>query len=396
MRFLLSVLAVLAIGAPANAANGTRVIFLLCSLFLLSCRTKMSNPLPEDDNMFDDVDVGLPPVGGGNAISTSEDGNVDALLKELDSEFAIGGDSDEEDQDVLDLDGGASDVAAATPSVVESAIESLAVSSAKMANSSTMGLPANNGATSSSVPSTSTATSTPVYDGNTGDPVSTAGISSSEEPAAQPTASTSTAHSSDANDSVQRLRSSTANLTQSISRRAETIDQRYNLRESVSQSVSKLDSDYNIKEKTSSLWSSLRGGVALVGGSIAAGASTVESKYNLSEKATDVKATVAEKAKEATSEIGNAVAPTKEALKERFGDKIDKFGAAVGSAGSSVREFDKKFGISTKAVGALADGANALAKGLGEESGSATADDVGVDDTAAVNGTTPLPVTREA
>ena len=369
---------------PRTRQWHTRVILhYFCSL------TKMSSSLPEDDNMFDDVDVGLPPVGGGNAISTSEDGNVDALLKELDSEFAIGGDSDEEDQDVLDLDGGASDVAAATPSVVESAIESLAVSSAKMANSSTMGLPANNGATSSSVPSTSTATSTPVHDGNTGDPVSTTGISSSEEPAAQPTASTSTAHSSDANDSVQRLRSSTANLTQSISRRAETIDQRYNLRESVSQSVSKLDSDYNIKEKTSSLWSSLRGGVALVGGSIAAGASTVESKYS-------VKATVAEKAKEATSEIGNAVAPTKEALKERFGDKIDKVGAAVGSAGSSVREFDKKFGISTKAVGALADGANTLAKGLGEESGSATADDVGVDDTAAVNGTTPLPVTREA
>ena len=361
---------------------------LVPALFLLSCRTKMSNSLPEDDNMFDDVDVGLPPVGGGNAISTSEDGNVDALLKELDSEFAIGGDSDEEDQDVLDLDGGASDVAAATPSVVESAIESLVVSSAKMANSSTMGLPANNGATSSSAPSTSAATSTPVHDGNTGDPVSTTGISSSEEPAAPPTASTSTAHSSDANDSVQRLRSSTANLAQSISRRAETIDQRYNLRESVSQSVSKLDSDYNIKEKTSSLWSSLRGGVALVGGSIAAGASTVESKYS-------VKATVAEKAKEATSEIGNAVAPTKEALKERFGDKIDKVGAAVGSVGSSVREVDKKFGISTKAVGALADGANALAKGLGEESGSATADDVGVCDAAAVNGTTPPPVTRE-
>jgi len=177
-------------------------------------------------------------------------------------------------------------------------------------------------------------------------------------------------------------------LAQSISRRAETIDQRYNLRESVSQSVSKLDSDYNIKEKTSSLWSSLRGGVALVGGSIAAGASTVESKYS-------VKATVAEKAKEATSEIGSAVAPTKEALKERFGDKIDKVGAAVGSVGSSVREVDKKFGISTKAVGALADGANALAKGLGEESGSATADDVGVCDAAAVNGTTPPPVTRE-
>ena len=351
----------------------------------------MSNPLPEDDNMFDDVDVGLPPVGGENAISTLEDGNVDALLKELDSEFAIGGDSDEEDLDVLDLDGGASDVAAATPSVVESAIESLAVSSAKMANSSTMGPPANNGATSSSAPSISAATSTPVHDGNTGDPVSTTGISSSEEPAAPPTASTSTAQSSDANDSVQRLRSSTANLAQSISRRAETIDQRYNLRESVSQSVSKLDSDYNIKEKTSSLWSSLRGGVSLVGGSIAAGASTVESKYNLSEKATDVKATVAEKAKVATSEIGNAIAPTKEALNERFGDKIDKVGAAVGSVGSSVREVDKKFGISS----ALVDGANALAKGLGEESGSATADDVGVDDAAAVNGTTPPPVTRE-
>ena len=122
-------------------------------IFLLTCRTKMSNPLPEDDNMFDDVDVGLPPVGGGNAISTSEDGNVDALLKELDSEFAIGGDSDEEDLDVLDLDGGASDVAAATPSVVESAIESLVVSSEKMATSSTMGPPANNGATSSSAPS---------------------------------------------------------------------------------------------------------------------------------------------------------------------------------------------------------------------------------------------------
>ena len=361
--------------------------------FLLShsCQTKMSNPLPEDDNMFDDVDVGLPPVGGGNAISTSEDGNVE----ELDSEFAIGGDSDEEDQDVLDLDGGASDVAAATPSVVESAIESLAVSSAKTANPSAMGTPTNNGATYSSALSTSTATSTPVHDGNAGDPVSSTGVSSSKEPAAPPTTSTSTAQNSDTNDSVQRLRSSTANLAQSISRRAETIDQRYNLRESVSQSVSKLDSDYNIKEKTSSLWSSLRGGVAFVGGSIAAGASTVESKYNISEKATDVKATVAEKAKVATSEIGNAVAPTKEALKERFGDKIDKVGAAVGSVGSSVREVDKKFGISTKAVGALADGANALAKGLGEESGSATADDVGVGDSAAVNGTTPTPVTRE-
>ena len=67
----------------------------------------------------------------------------------------------------------------------------------------------------------------------------------------------------------------------------------------------------------------------------------------------------------------------------------------MGSVGSSVREVDKKFGISTKAVGALADGANALAKGLGEESGSATADDVGVCDAAAVNGTTPPPVTRE-
>ena len=354
----------------------------------------MSNLLPEDDNMFDDVDV-----GGGNAISTSEDGNVDALLKELDSEFAIGGDSDEEDQDVLDLDGGASDVAAATPSVVESAIESLTVSSAKMANPSTMGPPANNGAISSSVPSTTTgtATSTPVHDGNTGDPVPTTGISSSEEAAAPPTTSnsTSTAQNSDTNDSVQRLRSSTANLAQSISRKAETIDQRYNLRETVTQSVSKLDSDYNIKEKTSSLWSSLRGGVALVGGSIAAGASTVESKYNISEKATDVKATVHEKAKVATSEIGNAVAPTKEALKERFGDKIDKVGAAVGSVGSSVREVDKKFGISTKAVGALADGANALAKGLGEESGSETADDVGIGDATAVNGTTPTPVTRD-
>ena len=328
----------------------------------------MSNPLPEDDNMFDVVDVG---------------------------EFAIGGDSDEEDQDVLDLDGGASDVAAATPSVVESAIESLAVSSAKMTNPSTTGPPANNGAISSSVPSTSTATSTPVHDGNTGDPVSTTGISSSEEAAAPPTTGTSTTQNSDTNDSVQRLRSSTANLAQSISRKAETIDQRYNLRETVTQSVPKLDSDYNIKEKTSSLWSSLRGGVALVGGSIAAGASTVESKYNISEKATDVKATAKEKAKVATSEIGNAVAPTKEALKERFGDKIDKVGAAVGSVGSSVREVDKKFGISTKAVGALADGANALAKGLGEESGSETADDVGIGDATAVNGTTPTPVTRD-
>ena len=89
----------------------------------------------------------------------------------------------------------------------------------------------------------------------------------------------------------------------------------------------------------------------------------MDSRFQLSSKAGDVKSTVAEKAKVATSEIGNAVAPAKEALTElRFGDKI----AAVGS---SVREVDEKFGISTKAVGALADGADALAKGLGKEEG---------------------------
>ena len=307
----------------------------------------------EDDNLFDDVDVDV----CENAI-TSDDGNVDSLLKELDSEFAIGGDSDDdEEEDVLDLDGGASDVAAATPSIVESAIDSLVASSLPLQTESGNSNDAND--TLSSVPP----------------PTSSSEDNSAPEAAAAaaaaalaPTTSTSVAtERSKVDDSVQRLRSSTAFLAQSLSNRtkatADAVDTKYKIRESVSQSVSKLDSDYNIKTKTSSLWSSLKGGVAVVGGSISAGASNVDSRFQLSSKAGDVKSTVAEKAKVATSEIGNAVAPAKEALTElRFGDKI----AAVGS---SVREVDEKFGISTKAVGALADGADALAKGLGKEEG---------------------------
>ena len=299
----------------------------------------------EDDNLFDDVDVDV----GENAISTSDDGNVDSLLKELDSEFAIGGESDDdEEQDVLGLDGGASDVAAATPSIVESAIDSLVASSA----SSPLKSGPSNGTNDMLLPPTSS---------EDGSGAAVAAVAAAAP--APPTGTSVAPERFNADDPVQRLRSSTATLAQSISNRtkatADAVDTKYNIRESVSQSVYKLDSDYNIKTKTSSLWSSLKGGVALVGGSISAGASNVDSRYQLSSKASEVKSTVAEKAKVATSEIGVRVAPAKDALSElHLGDKI----AAVGS---SVREVDEKFGLSTKAVGALADGADALAKGLG-------------------------------
>ena len=298
----------------------------------------------DENNLFDDVDVD---VGENaiNAISTSDDGNVDSLLKELDSEFAIGGDSDDdEEEDVLGLDGGASDVAAATPSVVESAIDSLVASSVLSSPLKSDPSDGTNGALPSPIPSED-------------DSAAAAAV------AAPPTGTRVTTERSNNDDPVQRLRSSTATLAQSISNRtkatADAVDTKYKIRESLSQGVSKLDSDYSIKTKTSSLWSSLKGGVALVGGSISAGASNVDSRYELSSKASEVKSTVAEKAKMATGEIGIRVAPAKDALTElRLGDKIS-------AVGSSVREVDEKFGISTKAVGALANGADALAKGLG-------------------------------
>ena len=324
----------------------------------------------EDDNLFDDVDVGIG-IGigenaiGENAISTSDDGDVDSLLKELDSEFAIGGDSDDdEEEDVLGLDGGASDVAAATPSIVESAIDSLVASSA-LSSSPLKSDPSDDGTNGALPPPTSSEDDSEA-------------MAASAAPAPPPgTSVTPERPNTDTDDPVKRLRSSTATLAQSISNRtkatANAVDTKYNIRESLSQGVSKLDSDYNIKTKTSSLWSSLKGGVALVGGSISAGASNVDSRYELSSKASEVKSTVAEKAKVVTSEIGVRVAPAKDALTEmRFGDKI----AAVGS---SVREVDEKFSISTKAVGALANGADALAKGFGVDieegdSGNASSD----------------------
>ena len=325
----------------------------------------------EDDNLFDDVDVGIG-IGenaiGENAISTSDDGNVDSLLKELDSEFAIGGDSDDDEEgDVLGLDGGASDVAAATPSIVESAIDSL-VASSTLSSSPLKSDPSDDGTNGTLPPPTS----------SEDDSEAMAASAASAAPAPPPgTSVTPERPNTDTDDPVKRLRSSTATLAQSISNRtkatANAVDTKYNIRESLSQGVSKLDSDYNIKTKTSSLWSSLKGGVALVGGSISAGASNVDSRYELSSKASEVKSTVAEKAKVVTSEIGVRVAPAKDALTEmRFGDKI----AAVGS---SVREVDEKFSISTKAAGALANGADALAKGFGVDteegdSGNASSD----------------------
>ena len=316
----------------------------------------------EDDNLFDDVDVGVGIGIGQNAISTSDDGNVDSLLKELDSEFAIGGDSDDdEEEDVLGLDGGASDVAAATPSVVESAIDSLVASSASPSPLKSDPSDGTNGTLPSPISS---------------EDDSAAAAAAAEAPA-PPTGTRVTTERSNNDDPVQRLRSSTATLAQSISNRtkatADAVDTKYKIRESLSQGVSKLDSDYSIKTKTSSLWSSLKGGVALVGGSISAGASNVDSRYDLSSKASEVKSTVAEKAKMATGEIGIRVAPAKDALTElRLGDKIS-------AVGSSVREADEKIGISTKAVGALANGADALAKGLGGgteegDSGNASSD----------------------
>lgn len=335
----------------------------------------------EEDSIFDDVDVGLS-QGFENAISTSDGGNVDALLKELDSEFHIGGDSD--DEDVLGLDGGASDVAAATPSIVESAIDSLVVASSSPVRTDPT-CTSSSASLSQNVDATATSSES-------------APISSEDAAVPMPTASAcAQTQRSNVDDSVQRLRSSTTILAQSISNRtratADTIDQRYNLRESVSQSVSKLDSDYSIKAKTSSLWSSLRGGVALVGSSISAGASDVDSRYQISSKATDVKSTVAEKTKVATSEIGSVVT-------ERFGDKISKVGVAVGNVGSSVRQVDEKFGISTKAVGALADGADLLAKGLGgteggESGGNVAASDVGLGDAASADDAATPPVTKK-
>ena len=315
----------------------------------------------EDDNLFDDVDVGVGIGIGQNAISTSDDGNVDSLLKELDSEFAIGGDSDDdEEEDVLGLDGGASDVAAATPSVVESAIDSLVASSVLSSPLKSDPSDGTNGTLPSPIPSE--------------DDSAAAAAAAAPAP---PTGTRVTTERSNNDDPVQRLRSSTATLAQSISNRtkatADAVDTKYKIRESLSQGVSKLDSDYSIKTKTSSLWSSLKGGVALVGGSISAGASNVDSRYELSSKASEVKSTVAEKAKMATGEIGIRVVPAKDALTElRLGDKIS-------AVGSSVREVDEKFGISTKAVGALANGADALAKGLGGgteegDSGNASSD----------------------
>lgn len=323
----------------------------------------------EDDNLFDDVDVGIGIGIGENASSTSDDGNVDSLLKELDSEFAIGGDSDDdEEEDVLGLDGGASDVAAATPSIVESAIDSL-VASSTLSSSPLKSDPSDDDGTNGALPPPTSSED---------DSEAMAASAASAAPAPPPgTSVTPERPNTDTDDPVKRLRSSTATLAQSISNRtkatANAVDTKYNIRESLSQGVSKLDSDYNIKTKTSSLWSSLKGGVALVGGSISAGASNVDSRYELSSKASEVKSTVAEKAKVVTSEIGVRVAPAKDALTEmRFGDKI----AAVGS---SVREVDEKFSISTKAVGALANGADALAKGFGVDteegdSGNASSD----------------------
>ena len=188
-------------------------------------------------------------------------------------------------------------------------------------------------------------------------------------------------------DAMERLRSSTAKLTQTLSTKtretAADIDERYHLRESVSQGVANLDSNYHIKERTSSLWSTVRGSISQVGGSITASAGAVGSSLGVdsaqvSTRTAEVTASVTQKVKGVSSEIGNAVregtkqtGPAREAMTDRFGDKLSKVGEVVGGIKGSVRNMDEQYGISTKAAETLAGGADLLSKSLGGDNNTA-------------------------